>query len=715
MWAIAWVSLAALVILCAVPMTADALSRTNRGSFTSSANHGTGSFVTTAFTPSNNSLLVVVVAAELNGFDTAFGDAVTISGGGLSWTQRLLVEDPTLDIDEFSDAIIVFTAPVTTGASMQLTIDAGAFNAYHYIVDAFDYTGYNTSSPIGATASGYAHNPSSGVTTITLSASPNTSSEVLASLAMGWDTTDLTAGTGWTQHYNDYVDFGRLQSQTRNNSSSATVQWDDADAVYTRLQSAIEIKDVSTMSTRSVLVKPPNNLGLVGYWSFNEGTGTVATDFSGNGNHGTFSGISDPPSATSGWTNGKRSRAIQFDNSDDTVEAVHSTSLNVSSTMTVAFWIKRNTTAETNAWFSKSSTAADSGWFLEGNADGGFFFSDSAGGTEATAVQQHLRANEWAHVAITYNSGASQANRFIFYVNGAAIADTDGNVVAAGLTTTSESVRIGKFWSGGEPCNCTMDEVRMYNRALTATEIASLARAGAVRFTSSSVDLQRGSSLQTGLVGHWTFDGPDITTTVTDRSGSANHGYYINGATSSAKTIGKLGQAFDFGTAANVIDAGSGTSLNITGELSIALWMKKSTLSGFDSLVGKCTVACGGSDGWWLDTSGDEITFFILSNSTITSSVNLETNRWYHVVMTYNDAANSVVFYVDGAAVADNGGAAESSSIASTAGISLKLGGEFFSGEICSCVMDDTRIYNRTLTATEVTQLYNLGKAKIKP
>ena len=38
----------------------------------------------------------------------------------------------------------------------------------------------------------------------------------------------------------------------------------------------------------TALAKPPNNLGLVGYWSFNEGTGTKATDFSGNGNTGTL-------------------------------------------------------------------------------------------------------------------------------------------------------------------------------------------------------------------------------------------------------------------------------------------------------------------------------------------------------------------------------------------------------------------------------------------
>ncbi len=48
----------------------------------------------------------------------------------------------------------------------------------------------------------------------------------------------------------------------------------------------------------------PNNLGLVGYWSFNEGGGSIAHDFSGNGNSGTLQ--SSPT-----WVNGKRGKALQ--------------------------------------------------------------------------------------------------------------------------------------------------------------------------------------------------------------------------------------------------------------------------------------------------------------------------------------------------------------------------------------------------------------------
>ena len=91
--------------------------------------------------------------------------------------------------------------------------------------------------------------------------------------------------------------------------------------------------------------------------------------------------------------------------------------------------------------------------------------------------------------------------------------------------------------------NVGIDEVRLYSRALGPTEVAALAKSGAVKFTTSSVNLQQGSTLTNGLRGHWTFDGPDVTTTtVLDRSGLGNT-VLRAGATAA---IGELGQALSF-------------------------------------------------------------------------------------------------------------------------------------------------------------------------
>src|SRR3990167_9085959 len=63
-----------------------------------------------------------------------------------------------------------------------------------------------------------------------------------------------------------------------------------------------------------------SNLGLVGYWSMNEGTGTVAGDASGNNNRGI---LTNGPT----WVDGKRGKALNFDGVGDYVNAGSAASL----------------------------------------------------------------------------------------------------------------------------------------------------------------------------------------------------------------------------------------------------------------------------------------------------------------------------------------------------------------------------------------------------
>ena len=96
----------------------------------------------------------------------------------------------------------------------------------------------------------------------------------------------------------------------------------------------------ASYAPRRTLIRPPNNLGLVGYWPFNEGTGAQAGDFSGNGNTGTLAG-------SPMWVNGKRSQALDFEasNGADEVNIGDISAFDFASTdstMTFAGWIKGN-------------------------------------------------------------------------------------------------------------------------------------------------------------------------------------------------------------------------------------------------------------------------------------------------------------------------------------------------------------------------------------
>ena len=61
-------------------------------------------------------------------------------------------------------------------------------------------------------------------------------------------------------------------------------------------------------ASAGVIRKPPNNLGLVGYWSLNDGSGSIATDSSGNKNHGTLTNMD----TGTVWVAGKGGKALTF-------------------------------------------------------------------------------------------------------------------------------------------------------------------------------------------------------------------------------------------------------------------------------------------------------------------------------------------------------------------------------------------------------------------
>src|SRR6266478_856977 len=94
----------------------------------------------------------------------------------------------------------------------------------------------------------------------------------------------------------------------------------------------------------SVIQLQPNNLGLVGYWSFNDGVGTKAGDSSGFGNTGT---LATDGSALPTWTTGKFGKALAFDGINSAgsyVDVAGGGAISkLSGAMTVCAWIKKST------------------------------------------------------------------------------------------------------------------------------------------------------------------------------------------------------------------------------------------------------------------------------------------------------------------------------------------------------------------------------------
>jgi hypothetical protein len=199
---------------------------------TTSTGHGTGAATTAAFTPSDNSLLVVRVSATQETDGGIEGTSLTIADslGTLSWTSRVA----STSSPGWSYGERVWTAPVTTGTSMTVSADCGASNIHAYRIEVYEYTGYDTTTPVGGIATG-TDADGNGVAQITLDATPAATSEVLAFGHVSLSSTGgagFTPGTNWSELFGNqdasYVDgWCAFQAMQRKGSTDTAVDWAD--------------------------------------------------------------------------------------------------------------------------------------------------------------------------------------------------------------------------------------------------------------------------------------------------------------------------------------------------------------------------------------------------------------------------------------------------------------------------------------------------------
>lgn len=229
--------------------------------------------------------------------------------------------------------------------------------------------------------------------------------------------------------------------------------------------------------------------GLVAAYSFNEGSGTTVTDLSGNGNNGTIN------SAT--WTTGKYGGALSFNGSSSYVDLGNPASLQLTGSMTWSAWIYAVANpADDGQIVAKSDNS--SGWQFKTSPDTGpHTFGVAVSPSSGSRTQRYSTTtrslNTWYHVAGVYNASAGTLN---IYVNG--VLDNgalSGTIPASQFNNSAVNVNIGRR-TGGYYFNGIIDEVRIYNRALSLTEIQTDMNAplGATS-TISSCDLNQDSSV----------------------------------------------------------------------------------------------------------------------------------------------------------------------------------------------------------------------------
>ena len=192
-------------------------------------------------------------------------------------------------------------------------------------------------------------------------------------------------------------------------------------------------------------------------YSFENGSGSTLSDVSGTGNHGTIIGAT--------WTTeGHVGKALSFNGSNNWVRIADAPSLDLTTGMTLEAWVYPTALTGRHIVVLKQQLG-QLAYALYANTDSGTpsgnVFIDSVN-NEAEGILP-LPLNTWSHLATTYDG-----TRLRFYVNGVRVR----SLVMSGLIQTfSGSLRIGGNSVWGEYFSGRIDEMRIYNRALTTTEI----------------------------------------------------------------------------------------------------------------------------------------------------------------------------------------------------------------------------------------------------
>ncbi|MEM9251987.1 MAG: Ig-like domain-containing protein, partial [Planctomycetota bacterium] len=422
--------------------------------------------------------------------------------------------------------------------------------------------------------------------------------------------------------------------------------------VYDRALSASEIEAFVPPDVRDTTVR--------GHWLFEEGAGAVANDASGNQNHADLTN-------TAWLDDAARGSVLGFDGSTSYAKSdvvVFDPSI---SALTAAAWVRLDqlpTSAAAIILSQDDGSATGRTWLEVGAVDDKL--RSNLGGVQ-TGGGPALQAGAWYHVAVTHDAGTVRV-----YLDGEEIASGQRTVESAdgALVFGSHKSTTSNYLDG------VIDDIRVYNRAMSDLEIEALAGETAVDST---------------LKARWQFE-EGVGLVASDGSGSQNHLDLINAA---------WVEDADHGSAIAFNGAGYAKSDTpafdpSTTDLSAGLWVRLDQLpaSGNNAALLAQEDGSGTGRSWlYVDSAGNLNTY--LGGTATVAGTHLKANRWYHLAVTVE--SGTVRLYLDGSEVASASRTIESSDGKMVLGAHKDQAQSFLDG-----LIDDAQIYDRALSASEV-------------
>jgi hypothetical protein len=431
--------------------------------------------------------------------------------------------------------------------------------------------------------------------------------------------------------------------------------------------------------------------GLVGWWL---GDGN-ADDFLGANNGTVTGGLS--------FTNGNVGPAFTFNGIDSQISFGNTVGNFDTNDFTVEFWIRTTATRLESVIEKWPTCGYSSMWEIRiGGASGpgrlnAVTESDTAG-NDVNAISAGRAINDglFHHVAFV-----RRGTNLVFYIDGVldvASSASSGTVSRINNTanlTAGKGVCVGI--DGTSPLTGQLDEITLYNRALSASEIQGIYQAGSAgkcQLTSPGC-----VTPASGLVGWWKGNG-----NASDAVGNLQ-GTLVGNATFAS---GLVAQAFSFDGANDGVSFGNPASLQIQN-FTIEAWIKRfdTNRTSFDVFSG--TVLGYGYGGYDFDVKDDgRLSLGKVGIVDVNSSPKINDTNWHHVAVT--KLANNVVLYVDGVGETmppfDPGFTfASDVQIGAIQWDSTQPRGSFLG------LIDEVAVYSRALSGVEIGSIFAAGAA----
>ncbi len=422
-----------------------------------------------------------------------------------------------------------------------------------------------------------------------------------------------------------------------------------------------------------------------GGWHFNDGSGSTATDFTGNGNDASLVDMN----TASCWVDGISSYALDFDGSDDKV-SVSSPSGLTSETGTIEFWMKADDVQDGSLFHFYESAGTD---YIRSHLNSyerlDLVIED--GNDIKVNVYYDLTelpddyVNEWLYVVWTQDGYGVK-----LYINGERkqLSGTNSGDWWSNHLSLSEC-KIGRGWGTFDGI---IDEFSVMNQPVDEAYIAS-------------------TWANRGLRGCWEMN-EDDGTTVYDSSGFDNHASFVNMAASPwtsglLDSSGYFQRSLYFNESGDYLSVANDSSLQITGDLTISMWVKPVTIgvkqcSLLDKDFGGEFSVVMDSDGAVHLIQGKSQTSGDYFDATVISAGNIVNSQRQHIAITRNMDTREIKGYLDGVLQntvtypddSDYSPPAETTS-------AVQIGsGDFsdFNGNI-----DKVKIYSRALSEEEIS------------